>query len=100
VLEVNVDRGFTVRDDGETEIRLRKAAAESAEDADFIEGDESWIPTETLVDVLSTETLENGCSFYKIKVSRKGKSVVGYLRTKYIRPSEISGERQSKRQRR
>jgi hypothetical protein len=94
-----VSRGYTVRDDGAKETRLRKTATESSEDADFIEGDEGWIRTETLVDVLSTETLDNGTSFYMIQVSRKGKSLVGYLRTKYIRSSELSGERESKRQR-
>lgn len=48
-----------------------------------------WIRTDTLADVLSTETLENDSSFWRmdqIKVSCKGKSVTGYLvRTKYVR---------------
>ena len=96
---ITVERGYTVRDDGEPETRLRKTATESSDATDFMD---DWIANETLVDVLKTVVLENGSSFHQISVlQRKGTSpsIVGFLRTKYIRASEVSGGRPSKRQR-
>ena len=54
----------------------------------------------TLVDVLEMVTLENGSTFYRVEtVTHKGKPVSGFLRTKYIRATEITGERARKRPR-
>ena len=58
--------------------------------------DRGWVRNETLVDVLETVTLMSG-TFYHIKVV--GSGVQGYIRAKYLRATEISGERASKRQR-
>ena len=88
-----------MRDDDQTETRLRKTATDSSDEADFVADAIGWIRIETPVDVLGVVTLANGSSFYHVKTSRKGQIICGYLRTKYIRPSEVTGARASRQRR-
>lgn len=94
-----VVRGYTVRDDGDTETRLRKSATDSSADADFVQGTIGWVKNETLVDVIDTAILESGSTFYRIQFKATGMTVSGFVRAKYIRSTELAGERASKRQR-
>ena len=96
---VTISRGFTIREDGEKETRLRKRATDETHESDFLDESIGWIPNEMEVDVLETALSESGATFYHIKAVQKGQDVCGYLRAKYIRASGISGERAAKRQR-
>ena len=99
LLPPTVVRGYTCRDDGDTETRLRKSATECTDEAAFVVGSVGWVKNETLVKVVGTAALESGATFTEIETSCEGVVVRGFVRAKYIRAVELSGERAAKKQR-